>query len=198
MAEIAIHGYAIVSDDDRIADRDGRFPQALMNEADWAYFQAGLDLCALTVLGHASHRATPNARNRRRLVMSRSADGLEERADAWWWSPERIGWDEVAARLLPEGGHVGVPGGQAAFDRFLAIGFSAFHLSRARGVTLPGGRGLFAAVEQGEPAEAILVRAGLAAGQEQVIDPAAGVTLRVFRAESLGEERPRFDSPPGA
>jgi hypothetical protein len=38
-----IHGYAIASDDDRIADAGGAMPKALHNEADWAYFQAELD-----------------------------------------------------------------------------------------------------------------------------------------------------------
>src|SRR5271169_3255695 len=38
-----IHGYAIVSDDDRIADASGGMPTTLRNEADWAYFQAELD-----------------------------------------------------------------------------------------------------------------------------------------------------------
>ena len=180
MSGIDIHGYAIVSSDDCIADHEGRFPKALMNDADWAYFQAELDLCALTVLGHASHIATPNAKNRRRLVMSRRADGLEQRDDAWWWSPARISWEDVAARLLPEGGRVGIPGGQIAFDHFLANGFTSFHLSRAHGVTLTGGRGVFSAVDRGECAEDVLMRAGLVAGEERVMDAAAGVTLRVF------------------
>ncbi|TVR06440.1 MAG: hypothetical protein EA385_15640 [Salinarimonadaceae bacterium] len=180
MSEIEIHGYAIVCADDRIADAHGRFPRALMNDADWAYFQAELDRAALVVIGRASHLATPNARGRRRLVMSREANGLEQREDAWWWSPERVPWDEVRARLLPDGGCVGVPGGQIAFDYFLGVGFTAFHLSRAPRARLPGGRGLFAAVERGESADAILREAGLAPGEERMIDEAAGVTLRVY------------------
>ena len=180
MNDIEIHGYAIVSAVDRRADPEGRFPKALMNDADWAYFQAELDLCALTVLGHASHIATPNAKNRRRVVMSRRAAGLEQRDDAWWWSPARVSWAEVAPRLLPEGGRVGIPGGQVAFDHFLDAGLTSFHLSRAHGVTLPGGRGVFSAVERGERAEDVLARAGLVAGEVRVMDEAAGVTLRVF------------------
>jgi hypothetical protein len=78
-----LHGYAIVSEDDRIADAQGRFPDALKNEADWAYFQAGLDRTVLTLLGRRSHDASPNAKGRLRLVMSGSVAGLERRTDAW-------------------------------------------------------------------------------------------------------------------
>ena len=42
-SEIQIHGYAIISDDDRIADSGGRTPPSLRNDADWAYFQRELD-----------------------------------------------------------------------------------------------------------------------------------------------------------
>lgn len=177
-----IHGYAIVSDDDRIADAEGAMPAALRNEADWAYFQAELDRADLVAIGRASHEATPNVKRRRRLVLSRSARGLERRADAWWWNPEALPWPEVVAELLPGGGRVGVPGGQAAFEVFLKLGFAAFHLSRAGGVALPGGRGLFATCEAGDSAERVLGAAGLRAGERIAIDASAGVTLTLWRA----------------
>jgi hypothetical protein len=177
-----IHGYAIVSDDDRIADADGAMPTALHNKADWAYFQAELDRADLIALGRTSHEATPNARARRRLVLSRTARGLEARADGWWWNPEAVAWPEVVASLIAPGGRVGVPGGQAAFEIFLKFGFAAFHLSRARGVALPGGRGLFEACERGVPAEQLLSGAGLRAGETIAIDEAARVELTVWRA----------------
>jgi hypothetical protein len=34
---IEINGYAIVSDDDRIAGRDGLIPASLRNETDWEF-----------------------------------------------------------------------------------------------------------------------------------------------------------------
>ena len=182
MTSPEIHGYAIVSADDRIADAGGAMPTALHNDADWAHFQAGLDRADLVALGRASHEATPNARGRRRLVVSRTARDLEARADGWWWNPEAAAWPEVAASLAPPGGRVGVPGGQAAFDVFLELGFTAFHLSRAEGVRLPGGRGLFAACERGAAAEDVLRAAGLRPGEKLEIDAAARVTLTVWRA----------------
>jgi hypothetical protein len=174
-------GYAIVSADDRIADADGRFPEALRNDADWAHFQAGLDAAALTLLGRRSHEASPNVKGRRRLVMSRSSAGLEERADGWWWNPEVVTLGEALGSLLPDGGSVAVPGGRDVFDLVGAAGFSAFHLARATRVTLPGGRGLFAACESGTPAETVLAAGGLRAGPTRVLDEAAGVTLTVWQ-----------------
>jgi len=157
-------------------------PGALRNAADWAWFQAELDRADLIALGRASHEATPNARGRRRLVISRTARGLEARTDGWWWNPEAAAWPEVAASLVAPGGRVATPGGQAAFEIFLKIGFAAFHLSRAKGVMLPGGRGLFEACERGVPADQILHSAGLRARDTIAIDPAARVDLTVWRA----------------
>lgn len=179
---IEIHGYAIVGEDDRIADGIGQTPPALRNEADWAYFQAELDRADVVALGRLGHEANPNARRRRRLVLSSAADGLERRADAWWWNPAALPWAEVAERLLPEGGRVAVPGGQRVFDLFLALGFTAFHLSRAEGVFTGPGVGLFSPCERGQRAEAVLARHGLFPAEGRVIDPAVPVRLTIWRA----------------
>ncbi len=179
--EIQIHGYAIVSADDRIAGADGATPPSLRNEADWAYFQRELDRADLVALGRRGHEANANVRARRRLVLSRQARGLERRGEAWWWDPATAPWRVVIATLLPNGGRVAVPGGQGAFDLFMTIGYRAFHLSRARRVRLAGGRAPFAACEGGLSAEAALIGAGLRPGAEEVIDAAADVTLTLWR-----------------
>jgi hypothetical protein len=179
--QVQIHGYAIVSDDDRIADSTGNTPASLRNEADWAYFQRELDRADLVALGRLGHEANPNAKGRRRLVLSRGARGLERRSDALWWNPAQTSWREATATLLPRGGRVAVPGGQAVFDLFMAIGYDAFHLSRAGGVRLAGGRYLFATCEQGMSAEGVLREAGLSAGPVETIDAAADVTLTIWR-----------------
>ena len=93
-------------------------------------------------------------------MISRGAAGLEQRANVCWWNPARTSWVEVAKELLPRGGEVAVPGGQVVFDLFLKIGFDAFHLTRARGVRLPGGA-LFSGCDAGLSAEAVLTGAGL-------------------------------------
>lgn len=182
MKRIEIHGYAIISADDRIADAAGVMPSALHNGADWAYFQAGLDRADWIAIGRTSHEATPNPKRRRRLVLSRQARALEERTDDWWWNPLEISCADVLQRLLRDGGHIAVPGGQAAFDLFLALGFSTFHLSRVAGVTLPGGRGVFGGCERGTSAESALGAAGLQPDETQLIDAPACVTLTVWRA----------------
>lgn len=178
---IEVHGYAIVSADDRIADAEGRMPAALRNEADWRYFQAGLDAADLVVLGRLGHEAHGNPKGRPRLVVSGGAARLERRTDGWWWNPARLPWAEAAAQVLPRGGRVAVPGGRGVFDLFLTLGYDAFHLSRAEAVTLPDGVPVFSACDGAATAEALLERAGLRAGPRQVLDPAGPVSLTVWR-----------------
>lgn len=177
MSAWPVHLYAIVSADDCIADADGRMPQSLMNEADWKYFQRELNTCALIVLGRQSHLTSPNPRKRRRVVMSRSVAGLEAREDGHWWNPGLVPLDAMLDQLLPEGGKIGVPGGQVAFDYFLRHRLDAFHLTRANDVLLPGGRKVFS----GEgSAEERLAAAGLAPGDPVVLDREANVTMQVW------------------
>ncbi|MET0605841.1 MAG: hypothetical protein ABWZ80_05255 [Beijerinckiaceae bacterium] len=184
---IDIRAYAIVSADDRIADEAGKLPDSLVCEADWLYFQAELDRCDYTVLGRASHEAAPNLRKRKRVVMTSRARGVERRADAIWWNPADVAWRDLARELMPGGGRVGVPGGQKAFDYFLDHGLTRFHLSRARQALLPGGRGLFAAVESGERVDDILTRNGFSAGEAELIDGDADVTLTIWRRPQAGD-----------
>jgi hypothetical protein len=179
---LGISGYAIVSDDNRIAGPDGLVPASLRNEKDWEYYQSALARSDVIVFGHRSHEAEPNVRGDCRLVISRGvAAGLEQRSDGWWWNPARISWAETARRLLPQGGDVAVPGGQGVFDLFLGIGFDAFHLSRAHGVRLPGGRAVFSACDAGLSAETVLAKAGLFVGETIALDPQHGVEMNVWR-----------------
>lgn len=175
-----LHGYAIVSGDDRIADASGTLPEALKSDADWIYFQAELDRARLSLLGRASHEAAPNPRGRRRLVLSSTVPGLVERADAWWLNPADLPLADALARLMPQGGRVAVPGGQGVFDLVRAtLGFTGFHLTRKDAVMLPGGRALFADCEHGRTAEAVLSGDGLRPDAPQALEP--GVILTVWR-----------------
>lgn len=176
-----IHGYAIVSDSDRIAGEDGQTPDALRNDADWAYFQAELDRADLVVLGRLGHAANPNRRDRHRLVLSSTAQGVERRPDAWWWNPAAAPWNEARAIVLPFGGRVAVPGGRRVFDLFLALGYDAFHLSRAKGVHIIGGTPLFTACRDGMSAERVFTGRGLVAREIRVLDPRIPVELTIWR-----------------
>jgi hypothetical protein len=176
----AIEGFAIVSDDDRIADAHGRMPDALRNEADWRAFQAGLDRMNAVLLGRVSHEATPNRSGRLRIVASARAHGIERRGDGWWWSPQLVSIPDMLRAVLPGGGAIGVPGGRGVFDIFLTYGYDAFHLTRARGVALPGGTPVFSDCLTGR-AEAVLARHGLSPGPETILDPDWSITQTVWR-----------------
>ena len=181
IAGYRIEGHAIVSADDRIADRDGNTPAELRNEADWLRFQAALDAAAVTVLGRLSHDANPNDRGRNRLVVSSSSAGIERRDGAWWWNPGRAALVHALAEAVPGGGTVAVPGGRLIFDLFRTVGFDTFHLARCERVTIPGGIPLFSAVERGVTAEALLESDGLVPGTREILDSAAGVSVVTWR-----------------
>jgi len=171
-----ITGYAIVSDDDKIAGADGLIPPSLRNEKDWDLYQREQEVANLVVFARRSHELkTP------RLVVSREAPGLEQRPDGWWWDPRRATWEEVAARILPKGGIVAVGGGQVVFDLFLMVGFDGFHLSRAHGVKLPGGRSVFSACDAGVPAATVLEQHGLSLSKTMPLDPAHNVEMTIWR-----------------
>jgi hypothetical protein len=164
-------------------------PASLHNEQDWALFQAALDRAALILIGRASHVATPNTKGRARLVISSQVRGLAPRPGGIWLNPADMPLGEALRRVLPEGGEVAVVGGQGAFDLVGAAGFAAFHLSRARRVRMPEGRGLFRACEAGVPAAAVLAAGGLVAAPEILLDPDADVTLTVWSAPDDALER---------
>jgi hypothetical protein len=110
---IEIHGYAIISDDDKIADADGLIPVSLRNEKDWDLYQRAQAHSALVVFARRSHELEPNVRGDLRLVLSRGAAGLERRDDGWWWDFSRVNWAEAAERVLPNGGEVAVGAGRS-------------------------------------------------------------------------------------
>ena len=183
---LTIVGFAIVSADDRIADAAGNMPLALRNDADWSRFQAELDASAVTVLGRLGHEAHGNPRGRLRMVVSTSVPALERRADGWWWNPAGIPWEDAILRVAPGGGRVAVPGGQGVFDLFRGVGYDEFHLTTARTVMIPEGRGVFAAVDAGDTASAVLARDGLTPGETIPVDPVAAVSLTVWRRARQG------------
>jgi hypothetical protein len=176
-----VQGHAIVSADDRIADADGRVPAALRNEADWTRFQSALDAAVVTVLGRRGHEANPNTKGRNRLVLSSSARGVERRPDAWWWNPAMVPVADALALAAPSGGVTAVVGGRCVFDLFLGLGFDRFDLARAAGATIPNGIPVFSAVATGQTADAVLARHGLIAGEPELLDATANVSLVVWQ-----------------
>ncbi|MEO8668560.1 MAG: hypothetical protein ABI399_08595 [Bauldia sp.] len=178
----SIHGHAIVSADDRIADASGVTPPSLRNDHDWRRFQAALDRAAVTVLGRLGHEANPNFKRRIRLVLSTSSKGIERRADAWWWNPAHAPLGDALASAAPAGGVVAVPGGRRVFDLFLTLGFDEFHLARAGQIVLSDGIPVFSAIRSDHDANSVLAASGLTPGAREWLDPAAGVSLTIWRA----------------
>jgi len=176
----AIHGYAIVSADDRIAGRDGRMPPALHNDADWRRFQAALRRGAVTVLGRLGHEQNANKLGRNRLVVSSSVGGIERRANGIWWNPAGAKAEAALAAAAPAGGMVAVVGGRRVFDLFLEVGFDEFHLTRMARVVIPEGIPVFSGVDAGRPAAEILAARGLIPARRECLDRDADVTLVVW------------------
>jgi len=181
-----VHGHAIVSADDFIALPEGRFSSRLYSEADWRHFQAALDGAAVTLLDRARHRAHPNYARRNRLVVDAGVETLKEAGDVWRWNPAAVGLADALEAAAPGGGTIAVPGGQAVFDFFQAIGWHAFDLARAETVRLEEGTKLFSVLgtDLGAPgltAADALAAAGLVAEPTENLDPIARVTLTRWR-----------------
>ena len=62
-----VTGYAIVSDDDKIAGPGGMTPVSLRNEKDWELYQRAQDEASLVVFARRSHELEPNLRGFRGL-----------------------------------------------------------------------------------------------------------------------------------
>lgn len=175
-----IEGYAVVSADDRITDVDGCMPPLLKSDAEWDFFQAGLDAADITVLGRLSHDVTPNPRQRRRLVLSRSTQPARPDAtpQTVFWNPEQAELAEALAALDCPVRHMAVAGGQGVFDHFLQgpHRYTTFHLSRMESVTLPDGTAVFGDIEKkGLSAETVLRSAGYVPGPRRQLDHMAQV-----------------------
>ncbi len=154
-------------------------PDALRSAAEWAFFQAGLDRADATVLGRLSHEAAPNVKRRRRIVVTRTVAGVEEAADeaaVVRWNPA-VPLDRALDAFDRPVASLAVAGGMAVFDLFLAgpHRYTAFHLSRMRGVQLPGGRKVFGGLGPGRTAAAHLHRAGFRPDAAAVLDERASV-----------------------
>ena len=72
-------------------------------------------------------------------------------------------------------GRIGVIGGTEVFELFLDR-YDVFYLSRAPGVSLPGGRPVFLEVPAQTPEE-VLESHGLDRGQRQVLDRENGLSV---------------------
>jgi hypothetical protein len=175
---VRIEGYAIVSADGMLADRNRKMPDQLKIDADARLFNQGLDRAAVVVHGRNSHEQQASSDRRRRLIVTHGIVALAEHPsipNARLWNPAGASFATACRAIEVTEGMAAVTGGAEVFDLFLKIGFDAFHLSRAGNVRLPGGRPVFPEVPALTP-EQVLVKHGLAAGPMQVLDAVAEAT----------------------
>jgi dihydrofolate reductase len=184
MHGVVIEGYAVVSADGMIADRNGHMPDGLKHEPDARFFREGLDSAALVVHGRHSHEQQGSISDRRRrLIVTDRTRGFSAHLsipNAWVWNPSSMPFEEACGKIGVTEGKIAVSGGTGVFGLFLKIGFDTFHLSRAGKLLLPGGRPVFPEVPAKTPEE-VLTENGLKAGPVQVLDAAEDVTLVSWR-----------------
>ena len=190
-----IEGYAIVSADGMIANAEGVMPDALKIAADQRLFHAALDRAGALAHGRHSQETDAGAPQRRRLILTRRVAALApdpQNEKAVWWNPAGASLEAAWEALGAPRGLLAIIGGTEVFGLFLAIGYDAFHLSRAGEVYLPGGRPVFPGVGPRSP-EDLLAAHGLKPSPVQMLDQAAAATLCTWlRADDRGrtaEER---------
>jgi dihydrofolate reductase len=177
-----IEGYAIVSEDGMLANAAGVMPAQLKFEADQRFFESGLDGVDVVAHGRHSHEQQPHSHLRLRLILTRqipaiAADPSNEKA--LFWNPAGATLEQALAAIGVPNGILGVIGGTDVFGMFLDR-YDVFHLSRAPGVRLPGGRPIFPGVPARTPEE-VLAGNDLKPGPRQLLDAVKDVTLVSWR-----------------
>jgi dihydrofolate reductase len=170
-------GYAIVSDDGMLADAGNVIPPEMIVPADQAFFMRELDASAALVHGRNSAEQ-PTSPARRRLIASRRVKGFapdRTQPNALVWNPKDVPVADALKALGVQGGDIAIIGGTDIFGLFLPR-YAAFHLTRARGVRVPGGKPVFPGVPEKTP-EALLMAAGLVAGPERMLDATRQVAV---------------------
>jgi hypothetical protein len=176
-----IEGFAIVSQDGMLAGADGVMPDGLKFEADQQFFRDGLDRCAAVVHGRHSHEMQPHSDKRARLWVTARVAALEVEDTtprAVLWNPDGATFEQAWEALGVEGA-LGVVGGTLVFGMFLPR-YDVFHLSRAPGLKLPGGRPVFPGVPAQTP-EQVMTKVGLRAGKTRVLDARHNLTVTEWR-----------------
>jgi dihydrofolate reductase len=170
-----------------LADAAGVMPDALKFEADQRFFERALDRVDVVVHGRHSHEQQPRSHLRHRLILTRQVPALAAgptNEKALLWNPVGASLEQALAALGEPDARVGVIGGTDVFGLFLDR-YDVFHLTRAPGVRLPGGRPVFPDVPARTP-EAVLASHGLVRGRKRELDPAKGLVVVSWRRARSG------------
>jgi dihydrofolate reductase len=176
-----IEGYAIVSDNGMIATAKGTMPRALKFDADQQFFERGLNSVDVVVHGRHSRERHRRSDMRRRLILTRRIPSIANDANnrnALFWNPTGATLEEVLAILGAPNGSIGVIGGTDVFGLFLDR-YDTFFLTRAPGVQIPGGRGVFPEVPALSP-EDVLAKHGLTMASRRLLDAKHGLELMTW------------------
>jgi len=182
MTAMRIEGYVIVSADGMLANANHAMPDELRFEGDKQFFTAGLDAADLIVHGRNSYEDQPNSPRRKRLFLTRKVAALAPdpaNPNATLWNPAGTSFEAACAETGVRAGTVAIIGGPAVFGMFMDR-YDVFWLSQAPHVRLPDGEPCFPGVPARTPQQ-VLQSHGLRAGQAQLLDPAADVTVTPWR-----------------
>ena len=182
MAAFRIEGYVIVSADGMLANAAHVMPDELKFEGDKRFFTAALDRADLIVHGRHSGEGQPNSPQRKRLILTRRIAALAadpSNPKATLWNPSGAPFEAAADRAGVRSGRIAIIGGPAVFGLFMDR-YDTFWLSLAPRVKIPGGEGCFPGVPEHTPQQ-ILAAHGLNAGETQVLDAVAEVSVTPWR-----------------
>ncbi len=173
-----VAGYAIISEDGMLATAARVTPESLKFDADQRFFEQALEQSDVVAHGRHSHEQQPHSPLRYRLRLTRTIAGLApdpSNPKARLWNPAGASFERALAEFGLASPSVAIIGGPDVFALFLDR-YDGFHLSRAPGVWLPGGRPIFPEVP-GRTPEEVLSAHGLVPGTRRLLDRAKRVTL---------------------
>ena len=177
-----IEGYVIVSADGMLANAHGVMPDELKFEGDKQFFSAALDRADLIVHGRHSYEDQPNSPQRNRIILTRTVGAIARDPSnprATLWNPAGATFEAACDGAGVRSGTIAIIGGPDVFGMFMDR-YETFWLSQAPRVRLPDGEPCFAGVPRQSPQQ-ILAAHGLSAGDAQILDSAAGVSVTPWR-----------------
>ena len=177
-----IDGYVIVSADGMLANADRVMPDELKFEGDKRFFSAALDRADLIVHGRHSQEDQPNSPRRNRIILTRTVGAVARdptNPRAVLWNPAGTTFEAACDHAGVRSGTIAIIGGPEVFAMFMDR-YDTFWLSQAPQVRLPGGEPCFPGVPRRSPQE-ILAAHGLCAGDADILDSAAGVSVTPWR-----------------
>ena len=182
MPLLRIEGYVIVSADGMLADARNVMPDELKFEGDKAFFTAALDRADLILHGRNSYEDQPNSPRRKRVILTHEVEAIATapfNPKATMWNPAGANFEAACEHAGVRDGTVAIIGGPGVFGMFMDR-YEVFWLSQAPHVHVPDGEPCFPGVPAQTPQQ-VLQSHGLRAGQAQLLDPAADVTVTPWR-----------------